>query len=203
MKVIILAAGEGTRTKKLFPDTPKALIPIKGRPAIEYLIEQYKGFEVLINVRSQDADRFKHLKLPLLPEETPLGNAGAIKHFSKKLGDRFLATHIDILSDIDPKRLAPPHKRIPTMTVKDLSAPKDFGVITREGTLVTGFTRERLINCGVYSFSRDVADFIGEGFQDFDKDLFPQLIKAKKLYLYEHKSEWEDIGTEDYWKKRG
>ena len=65
MKAIILAAGEGTRTKKLFPDTPKPLIPVKGKPIIEYIIKQFKGFEVLLNVRAKDADRFKYLKLPL------------------------------------------------------------------------------------------------------------------------------------------
>ena len=66
MKVIILTAGEGTRTKKFFPDTPKALIPVKGRPIIEHLIAQYKSFDILLNVRREDADKFKYLKLPLL-----------------------------------------------------------------------------------------------------------------------------------------
>ncbi|NQT06961.1 MAG: nucleotidyltransferase family protein [Candidatus Omnitrophica bacterium] len=201
MKVIILTAGEGTRTKKLFPGTPKALIPINERPALEYLIDQYKGFDIFINVRANEAKSFKYLKLPLLVEETPLGNAGAVKYFSKELGDKFIATHTDILSDLDPKRLAASHKGCATMAVKDLSKPKNFGVITHEGGLVTGFTRRRLINCGIYSFSKEVIEYIGKGFQDFDKDLFPRLISAKKLYIYEHEGAWEDIGTQDYWKK--
>ena len=98
MKVILLAAGQGTRTKKLFPDIPKALIPIKGKPAIEYIIEQCKGFDVMLNVRGKDAEKFKYLGLPLLIENTPLGNAGAVKYFSKDLGDKFIATHVDVLS---------------------------------------------------------------------------------------------------------
>lgn len=202
MKVVILAAGEGTRTRKIFPGTPKGLIKVTGRPVIEYIIEQYKGFEVLVNVRAQDAKRFEYLKLPLLVENEPLGNAGAVKYFSNKLGDNFLATHIDVLSDLDPKRLVSSHKGCATITVKDLSKPKNFGVITHEDGLVTGFTRQRLINCGIYAFSKDVVQYIGEGFQDFDKDLFPRLIKERKLRFYEHKGAWEDIGTEEYWKRR-
>jgi len=201
MKVIILAAGEGTRTKEIFHDVPKPLIPIRGKPIIEHLIDQYKGFEILINVRGKDADRFKYLGLPLLIEDTPLGNAGAIKYFSKELGKHFIATHTDIYSDLNPKRLVQAHKGYATMVVKDLSTPKNFGVVTHEGSLITGFTRRRLINCGIYSFSQGVMGCIGSGFQDFDKDLFAKLIKKRKLHIYEHKGIWEDIGTKDYWSK--
>lgn len=202
MKVIILGAGEGTRTRKIFPDIPKALIPVKGKPIIEYIIAVYKGFEVFVNVRKKEADKFKYLNLPLLIEKTPLGNAGAVKYFSKELGNRFIATHVDILTDLDPKKLTGAHQGYATMTVKDLSEPKNFGVITHKDSLVTGFTRKRLINCGIYSFSKEVVKYIGSGFQDFDKDLFPRLIEAKKLYFYEHKGLWEDAGTEAYWAKK-
>ena len=200
MKVIILAAGEGTRTKAYFPNVPKGLIPVKGKPIIEHLIKQYKGFDILLNVREKDAHHFNYLKLPLLVEEKPLGNAGAVKYFAGELGEKFIATHIDIYSDIDPEELAKSHQGVATMVVKDFAEPKAFGVITHQGRLVTGFTRKRLINCGVYVFSEDITRFIGAGFQDFDKDMFPRLIKQKKLYLYEHGGLWEDIGTESYWK---
>lgn len=202
MKVIILAAGEGRRTKKFFPDTPKALIPVRGRPVIEHIIGQYKGFDILINVRSRDAAKFKYLKLPLLIEESPLGNAGAVKYFAGDLGETFIAAHTDIYSDLDPKRLLDAHRGCATMVVKDISQPKSFGIITHADGLITGFTRDRLVNCGIYSFSREILDYIGDGFQDFDRDLFPKLIEKKRLYLYEHKGVWEDAGNEEYWIER-
>ncbi len=67
------------------------------------------------------------------------------------------------------------------MVVKDFAQPKSFGVVTHDGDLVTGFTRKRLVNCGIYCFSKEVVKFIGAGFQDFDRDLFGRLIKKKKL----------------------
>ena len=201
MKVIILAAGEGRRMKEVFPDTPKGLIPVEGKPIIEYLVEQYKDFEVLLNVRSREADRFKYLGLPLLEEETPLGNAGAIKYFIKELGDKFIAVHTDVYSDIDPHELKKAHKGVATMTVKDLADPKDFGVVTHTGDLVTGFTRERLVNCGMYVFSREIADYITDGFQDLDRDLFPKLIGKQKLHFYRHEGKWNDVGRAEYWRK--
>lgn len=199
MKLVILAAGEGTRTKKLFPHTPKPLIPVNGRPVIEHIIDQFRDFEILVNVRAKDADRFRCLNLPLLLEAKPLGNAGAIKHFSKDLGRRFLAVHTDTYSDLNPKKLVESHRGYATMVVKDLSKPKELGVVTYENRLITGFTRKRFINCGIYSFTSDMLDYIGKGFQDLDNDVFPALIKDKKLYLYEHKGLWEDIGREEYW----
>lgn len=200
MKVVILAAGEGTRIKEIFPDTPKGLVPVKGRPIVEHLVEQYKDFEVLLNVRARDEAKFKYLGIPLLVEDTPLGNAGAVKFFIKELGGQFIATHVDTYSDLDPRKLIRAHKDIATMAVKDIAGPKEFGVITYNENLVTGFTRERFVNCGVYLFSKEVVNYIGEGFQDLDKDLFPKLIAQQRLHFYKHEGKWHDIGRPDYWK---
>ena len=199
MKVVILAAGEGTRTKEFFPDTPKALLPVNGKPIVEHLMEQYKDFEILLNVRSRDAKKFKHLNLPLLVEEKPLGNAGAVKFFIKELGEKFIVTHTDIFSDLDPRKLVKAHKGVGTIVAKDIARAKEFGIITYSGDLVTGFARRRFINCGIYLFSKKVADYIGGGFQDFDKDLFPRLITASELYFYRHDGMWNDIGVAEYW----
>ena len=52
MKVIILAAGEGTRMRPLTTDTPKPLLDISGKKIIERIIESLPDEidEVVINV---------------------------------------------------------------------------------------------------------------------------------------------------------
>lgn len=53
MKAMILAAGLGTRLKPFTNTTPKALVPILGKPVIEYVILKLKkqGFnEIIINI---------------------------------------------------------------------------------------------------------------------------------------------------------
>lgn len=42
MKTVILAAGKGTRLGDLTKDTPKPMLPIAGKPVLEYIIDQIK-----------------------------------------------------------------------------------------------------------------------------------------------------------------
>ena len=53
MKAMIFAAGLGTRLKPLTDNTPKALLPINGKPMLEHVILKLKdaGFhQIVINV---------------------------------------------------------------------------------------------------------------------------------------------------------
>ncbi|HLN84507.1 MAG TPA: sugar phosphate nucleotidyltransferase, partial [Candidatus Binatia bacterium] len=53
MKAMVLAAGQGTRLRPLTNDMPKALVPIAGRPMIEYallLLRHYGILEIMINL---------------------------------------------------------------------------------------------------------------------------------------------------------
>src|SRR5450756_2716985 len=53
MKAMILAAGKGTRVQPLTYEMPKPMIPILGKPLLEYLIEhlaRYDVREIMLNV---------------------------------------------------------------------------------------------------------------------------------------------------------
>lgn len=53
IKGMILAAGQGTRVRPLTKDLPKPMIPILGKPVMEYLIEhlaQYGIEDIMVNV---------------------------------------------------------------------------------------------------------------------------------------------------------
>ena len=81
MKAMIFAAGLGTRLKPLTDSTPKALLPINGKPMLEHVILKLKdaGFhQIAINVH----------------------------HLGDQISNEpFLIHNVDILSDIDLRAL--------------------------------------------------------------------------------------------------
>ena len=50
MNAVLLAAGYGTRIRALFPDTPKALIEIGGRPVLSHLLDNLERSGVVAAV---------------------------------------------------------------------------------------------------------------------------------------------------------
>ena len=69
MKVVLMAGGKGTRINSIANDIPKPMIPIEGKPVLEWEIECLKkqGFtDILITISHLGQtiiDYFTHLKI--------------------------------------------------------------------------------------------------------------------------------------------
>ena len=116
---MIFAAGLGTRLKPLTDDTPKALIPINGKPMLEHIILKLKnaGFnQVVINIHHLGqqivdflaANNNFGIQINISDErDYLLDTGGGIKKASCFLqgNEPFLVHNVDIMSDIDLKAL--------------------------------------------------------------------------------------------------
>lgn len=115
MKSMIFAAGMGTRLKPLTDTMPKALVPVCGKPLIEYVARKLKASgidEAVVNVHhfadmvedwalSQDI-----MKIRISDERKMLlDTGGAVLHARRHLDGcgSFLIHNVDILSDCDLK----------------------------------------------------------------------------------------------------
>jgi len=58
MKALILAAGYGTRLKEIAKDTPKPLLPVTGRPLVDYIVDRVKDLPGLTDIIVVTNDKF-------------------------------------------------------------------------------------------------------------------------------------------------
>ncbi len=104
---MLLAAGYGTRLKPLTDHTPKPLVPVAGRPMIEYALDKLCDYgieEIVINV-SHLKDQLtaylaahKNLRVTISEEAEPLETGGGLKKAAPFLGDEpVFAINSDIL----------------------------------------------------------------------------------------------------------
>ncbi len=121
MKVIIMAVGKGTRIASVRNDIPKPMIPICGKPILQYQIENLCSFGLtdiilvigylgdVIENYFGDGSRFG-VNLSYFVETEPLGTAGALFKMSG-LTEDFLLLCGDIIFDIDFSRFIAFHKQ--------------------------------------------------------------------------------------------
>lgn len=123
MKAMIFAAGLGSRLKPLTDTTPKALLPIAGKPMLEHVILKLKaaGFDdLVINIHhlgNQILDFLASrnnfgLQIHISDErDYLLDTGGGIKKAASYLQgtEPFLVHNVDILSNVDVRKLYDTH----------------------------------------------------------------------------------------------
>jgi len=144
MKAFLLAAGKGTRLQPLTFNTPKCLVPICGKPLIEYwfdLFELYGINEILLNtshladkVESYIKRHSRNFKIRLVYEETLLGSGGTIKKNQDFIDgeDAFFICYADNLTNINIDKMMKFHKlhgKDFTLAVFRVPNPHDCGII--------------------------------------------------------------------------
>ena len=117
MKIMVLAAGVGSRLRPLTDSCPKALIDINGVPMLEIVLRrliQAGCHEVIVNVFHladlivEFLQRRSHFDTRIeIAHETELLDTGGLKNVAGFFGDGqpFFLHNVDVLSDIDLNRM--------------------------------------------------------------------------------------------------
>ncbi len=216
---VILAGGEGTRLRPLTNTRPKPLLPVLGKPCVEYVIRSLAEAGVgtaylTCGYRSQDMvdalgdGRQLGLDLRFAFEDKPAGTAGAVKLLQNDLAGTIVVVSGDVLADVDLRSLVALHHEkdaLATMALTTVERPEEFGIVglDDEGRIVRFKEKPRteevfsnLINAGIYVLeARVLADIPAGEKYDFSKQLFPKLLeRGERLFGAALSGLWKDIG---------
>jgi NDP-sugar pyrophosphorylase family protein len=123
MKAMVLAAGQGTRLRPLTDNLPKALVPVAGRPMIEYpllLLRHYGIREIIINLHQFGEQIEKYLgdgsklgvEITYSDEPELLDTGGGLRKAKPFLRDgTFIVINTDALIDLNLAEAIAFHKK--------------------------------------------------------------------------------------------
>jgi len=226
MQGVILCAGEGERLRPLTLKTPKPLLPIRGKPLLDWTVEWLRRFgvrDLFINLHHlPDAipaylgtglARGVHVTYSF--EKELQGTAGALRAFRDRLRQPFVVIYGDVLpTALDLDALRAYHRAkggIGTLVLQKTDRPHDSDVVELEedgrvkalhhapGT----FDHGDLGSAAVYLLEPGILRYLPEsGKADFVRDLFPAALQGgERLYGYVTEKELPDIGTPERYEK--
>ena len=225
MKSIILAAGQATRMRPLSYIIPKILLPVKGKPVLDYLLANFQALLIDKNyiVVSEQYDTVQNYL-----EKTQSKNISVVKGLGWETGgdlaialqeigvdDDIVVLNGDIITDANINDLFQYHIRKGAQVSMGLFQLDDYIEASRFGQIdldadgsisqfvEKGFNKKRtssLVNVGFYIFSKEFLQakekYLTPRKFKLETELFPSL--ASKHMLYGMKMNikyWWDVGT--------
>ncbi|QJQ03381.1 nucleotidyltransferase family protein [Herbaspirillum rubrisubalbicans] len=223
MRALLLAAGLGTRLRPLTDFLPKCLVPIAGRPLLDYWIETLlrQGVEdILINThyRADLVERYIAAstwcdRVTLVHEPQLLGTAGTALTHRQFFGEQpFLLAHADNLTRFDCRDFLSTHRNRPhgtalTMMLFETPDPQSCGIVELDTSGVVQAFHEKqpnppgnLANAAVYVVEPEVLTWLaslGRHEIDFSTEVIPRYLGH--IATFANTSYHRDIGTVQSW----
>lgn len=221
MTAVIIAGGKGTRLAEYTKEIPKPMIPIGGKPVLEYQIEEFRRYgvrDIIITVGYLkeaiieyfgDGSRFG-VSIRYVEEQEPLGSAGAFYYLKEMVGENFFVAYGDVLFSISLTRMMDFHlatKASATIFVHPNSHPHDSDlVICDEKGKVLEFNRKKsnregifyhnCVNAGFFIFRKETLEYFMKPEKlDLEKDFLTALIGQGSVGAYYSSEYIKDMGT--------
>ncbi len=223
MKAMIFAAGYGTRLLPLTQETPKALVPVKSRPMLDWIINQlcFCGItDVIINthhlhhkIESYLNNQGYSIPITISYEETILGTGGGLfktKDFWNN--ESFLVYNSDILCNADLRHFITNHvqnKSLATLAVNN-KVSSSMLLIDKKNILIGRHKNgkqtiyrppeggvKKVGFCGIHMISPEIFLHISQPVEFSIIDEYFRLIKnGFKISTWDIKDAyWRDVGT--------
>lgn len=216
LDIILLSAGYGTRLRPITNLIPKCLVPILGRPLLDYWCElinssSYAG-RVYINTHylSNQVQNFlaNKVRFHIIFEPVLLGTAGTVRKILPQIStESILIAHADNLTlfsvdDFYLKHLNRPSNCVMTMMTFQCDDPSNCGILNvDENDVMNSFIEkpknmaQGIANGAVYiiekKFLKSCLDDLS--INDISTQILPSLIG--QCYTYNNSTYHKDIGS--------
>jgi len=174
MKAVIFAAGKSTRTYPLTLTRPKPLLPLLGRPILEWQLEALEGIAdtvVLVvgyrheAIRAHFGAQWRGIRIEYVLQEEQLGTGHAVLVTEPHIDGPFLAMNgDDLYAAEDLARVA---RADQAALAKEVDDPRNYAIFdTTEDLRVRRLVEKpteifsKLSNIGVYKFTPAVFDVL-------------------------------------------
>jgi len=94
-KLYLLVGGKGERLSSVTNGKPKPLVDIKGKPFINYVLDDLKGFDVTLVCSDSTYDYFKNLDIDVFNEGDRAGTGGFLMKLGESVPDSFYVMNGD------------------------------------------------------------------------------------------------------------
>jgi NDP-sugar pyrophosphorylase family protein len=216
MQAVVLAGGLGTRLRPLTETLPKALVPVAGRPFIEYQIDQFRRHGVtdliicvghlgyLIEEHLGDGRRFDISIRYGYERDGLLGTAGAVKNVEPLLEDAFFVQYGDSYLLVDYRVVMAYFRRHDAPGLMVVYRNDDrwdrSNVVVADGRVRAYDKTQRspgmaYIDFGVSVFRRDAFAGIPPGVAADLSAVYQTLIAEGRLLAYEASHRFYEVGS--------
>ena len=216
MDAILLAAGLGTRLRPHTLHTPKPLLPVQGRPILDWtfgaLPKEVDRVIVVVHYLADQIETFlaaqTHVReTVVVPQGEPRGTGDALRRCRDHVrSETFLVLNGDDL--FGAADLADLASRPAGVLVTEVQEPKKFGIayLKADGTLEKlvekpDLSPPQLANTGAYVFPRDVFDLeIGLSPRgEYEITDYVSQLAAKRPFHVVRSTFWFPVGDEAAW----
>ena len=216
---VIMAGGTGTRLMPHTVKTPKAMLPVAGKPMLEHIINHakangFRNFVIAIRYLGHvvedyfaSGNRFG-VNIEYIREDSPLGTAGALSLLKPLPNAPFIVSNCDILTDLNYGKLLDFHienDSDATMAVKTYEWKHPFGVVETSGIAITGIVEKPVartnVNAGVYVLNPVTLDCVEKG-TPLDMTTLFDILRARRMrtVAFTIHERWSDVGSIESWK---
>ena len=221
VSVVIMAGGIGSRLLPFTNVLPKPLVPVRGKPIIDHIIESFEKygcskFYLTTNYKRKilkayfDEDDIS-FDVFFINEKKPLGTAGSLKFLTKKLDKPFFVSNCDIIvkanyESIYDYHISEGHDITLVASAKEYVIPYGSCILNDHGHLLKIEEKPEynfLVNAGLYVVNPSILRFIPKNKFYHITDLIDKLLKKNmKIGVFPiDEEQWIDVGEWAEYKK--